>query len=252
MGFADALILLGIPYDTDEALASRREAHAVHPRSARTTASERSRRSAAPSPTSRAASGQARGIKALAQRHRHHRRADRHHQHHRRLLERHRAALRRLLLPQRHRRHAPPRGEPLLPRHRPEARLLQPATSWARSPRTGTVREDRGRPGRRQAPLRHRLRHRARVARADAGRVPEVHRQCRLQDRQPPAVRLRRRRAQDLPHGRRPQTQGHHRLPLRQPRRAAAYVRLRAVAAPPRRSGLRFRSSPAPAKNCQG
>ena len=65
------------------------------------------------------------------------------------------------------------------------------------------------------AGVRHGTRHRARLARAHAGCVPAAHRQRRLQDDQPaPRRRARRRRAR-VHAGLRARLQRHHRVPRR-------------------------------------
>ena len=77
----------------------------------------------------------------------------------------------------------------------------------------------------RAAGLRHGARHHARVAHQAAVGVPEEHRQRRVQDGQLPQRGHRRRRRERLPHGVPHRLQGRHHLPRRQPRRAGAQRR---------------------------
>ena len=115
--------------------------------------------------------------------------------HHRRLLRRHRAPLRRLLHP--HRSWTGTRlveVNPLLRSTSPRSAASTPQELMEKHRRArhrpGHPRDPRGRPQR----VRHRPRHHPRRPHQDAGGLPEVHRQRRLQDGQLPQHRHHRRR----------------------------------------------------------
>ena len=222
MGWHDALMQLGIPYDSEEALALAEEIARFVQEKANEASLELARER-----------GRLPGVRGLAvrpgqplpQRHPHDRRADRHDLDHRRLLVRHRAGVRPRLHP------------PALPRRRrrveAHARCAKPTATSSHAAKDGGFYSeelmdhvatggslDGARRGARvgEAPLRHRPRDHARVARPHAGRLPAPHRQRRLQDDQLPARRhrggRRRRLLARLPRG----LQRHHRLPRRLPR----------------------------------
>ena len=125
MGFADMLFAARRALRLRRGLRGGRRGHGLHPgRGARRVGASWPA-SAACSPTSTGTVYDRAGRAARAQRHHHHHRAHRHHQHHRRLLQRHRAAVRRVATcAQRARRRRDARGAPALRAGGARERLL--------------------------------------------------------------------------------------------------------------------------------
>ena len=185
MGWADALIALGLPYDAPAALALAEELMAAIQAEARAE-SERLAGERGPFPGWPTSAPCAAGGAPPPQRHRDHHRADRDAGAHRRLLLRHRAALRRGLRPPRPGRRRAPRGAP----------AARPGAGGGRRPRGargGAAHRagprHAGRAGLGGPPLRHRPRRGPRGPRPHAGRLPAPRRQRGLQDHQPAARR---------------------------------------------------------------
>ena len=112
MGFADMLLQLQVPYDSEEACRIAGEVMSFIHDEAR-AASEDLARERGVFPNFEGSIFDTPAGIARAQRHRHHHRPHRHHQHHRRLLQRHRAAVRpQLRARQRARRRPHGRGAP--------------------------------------------------------------------------------------------------------------------------------------------
>ena len=129
MGFADMLLRLQVPYDSDEACRIAGEVMSFIHDEARAESEDLARERGV-FPNFEGSIFDAPRRRPRAQRHGHHHRADRHHQHHRRLLERHRAALRpQLRARQRPRRRPHGRGPPLLRGGGRRARLLLATSS---------------------------------------------------------------------------------------------------------------------------
>ena len=125
MGFADMLLQLEVPYDSEESCRIAGEVMGFIHDEARAASEDLAAR-ARRLPQLRRLHLRHPGGRAGAQRHGHHHRPHRHHQHHRRLLQRHRAALRhQLRARQRARRRPHGRGAPLLRAGGQAARLLQ-------------------------------------------------------------------------------------------------------------------------------
>ena len=93
MGFADMLLRLQVPYDSEEACRLAAEVMSFIHDEARAESEELARERGV-FPNFEGSIFDRPDRRPRAQRHRHHHRADRHHQHHRRLLQRHRADLR--------------------------------------------------------------------------------------------------------------------------------------------------------------
>ena len=128
MGFADMLLRLDVPYDSDDACKIAGDVMSFIHDEAR-AASEELARERGVFPNFEGSIFDSPARRPRAQRHRHHHRAHRHHQHHRRLLERHRAAVRgQLRARQRARRRPHGRGPPVL-RSRSRGSVASSATS---------------------------------------------------------------------------------------------------------------------------
>ena len=200
MGFADMLLRLQVPYDSDEACRIAGEVMSFIHDEARAESEDLARERGV-FPNFEGSIFDSPGGTRVRNATRHHHRAHGHHQHHRRLLERHRAHLRpQLRARQRPRRRPYGRGPPLLRAGGRRARVPQ-RRAHEEDRRDRLRAAHRGRAAGRAAGVRHGPRHHARVAHQAAVGVPEEHRQRRVQDGQLPQRGHRRRRRERLPHG---------------------------------------------------
>jgi len=213
MGFADLLYLLRIPYDSQEALALAEkimETIQAEARSAsKTLAAERGPFPAYPeSIYGKRNLGPYRNATTTTIA------PDRHPFHHRRLFLGHRTAVRPVVFPQRHGRREVGRGQPAFRGGPARIRGLLRELDGGGHPQ-GLHRPYRD-PARGTAPgLRHGHGHRAGLAFEDAGRLPEIYGQRRVQDGQSAEQRHPGGHPGNLPARLRTGLQGRHRLPRR-------------------------------------